>query len=345
MPENKQSVTLSIIVPVFSGAEHLGELTERIDQLSKKWQKTCPDLILTEAIFVLDEPKDDSKAILEKRNLLFPWIRVVELSRNFGQHSATVAGVLYSSSDWVVTLDEDLQHDPFNIESLLQEQVRSNADIVYAQPNKSSHGVGYRDFSSLLAKSIVSKISGNKLLKSFNSFRLIRGDIARAASSICAQSTYFDVALTWFTKRVCTVDLDLSDLRYIESKKSGYNLWSLIQHGKRLFLTAEFRLLESAFLISALTLVVSVLFAAWIIYGKFFSDSVADVPGWASLMVVVLGFGSLTIFFLGLIAELLHISMLQLQGKPTFFVVNRSSDAELSRILSTSTEFESEYSD
>jgi hypothetical protein len=66
-----------------------------------------------------------------------------------------------------------------------------------------------------------------------------------------------------------------------------------------------------------------------VLYGRFFADQIIEVEGWTSLMIVILAFGSVSIFILGLIVEFLHMSMLQLQGKPSFFVVKRSSDPKL----------------
>lgn len=255
----------------------------------------------------------------------------MDLSRNFGQHSATVAGILYSSGDWVVTLDEDLQHRPQAIEALLQEACSAEADLVYAQPKYDVHGGGYRDLFSRLLKKLIAALSGNSFVPSFNSFRLIRGDVARAASSICAQSTYFDVALTWFTDRIATVSMVMSDDRHKRHKGSGYRFATLVHHAKRLILTSNFRILRFTTFLSVLMFALCILYGSWVFYRRFLSYQPIEIEGWTSLMIVILAIGSVTVFMLGLIVEFLHMSMLQLQGKPTFFVVNRNSDAKLAQ--------------
>ena len=323
------TVTISIIVPVYSGDEYLAGLVTQIEKLRSRWQEVGLDLLISEAIFVLDAPVDNSRDLLRNLATTHSWIRVVDLSRNFGQHSATVAGILYSSGDWVATLDEDLQHHPMQIETLLKRACSEGADIVYALPRGSVHGGVYRDRLSRVAKLMIANLSGNRFVQSFNSFRLIRGDIARAASSICAQYTYFDVALTWFTDRIVTVSLDMADDRYKLQEQSGYRFSTLVQHAKRLILTSDFRILRFTNSLSILAFLSSVIYGAWVLYSRFFADQIVEVAGWTSLMIVILAFGSVSIFILGLIAEFLHMSMLQLQGKPSFFVVNRSSDLKL----------------
>jgi glycosyltransferase involved in cell wall biosynthesis len=329
MQQTNGIITLSIVVPVYSGEKYLAELVAEIADLKNRWERAAVDLLITEAIFVLDAPVDKSAERLVDLAQSYPWVRSVNLSRNFGQHSATVAGILYSSGDWVVTLDEDLQHRPHAIEMLLQRACAEKADVVYAQPKEWVHGGGYRDRFSRLVKKLIAGLSGNPFVLSFNSFRLIRGDVARAASGICAQSTYFDVALTWFTQRIATVSVALSDDRYKQKKGSGYRFASLVHHAMRLILTSNFRILRFTTFLSALTFILCFVYGAWVFYRRFLSDQPIAVEGWTSLMIVILAFGSVSVFMLGLIVEFLHMSMLQLQGKPTFFVVNRSLDAQL----------------
>ncbi len=323
------TLTFSIVVPVYCGAEYLSDLVNQIEKLRSRWQDADLDFLINEAIFVLDEPVDSSRELLKQLATEHAWIRVVNLSRNFGQHSATVAGILYSSGDWVITLDEDLQHHPLQIETLLKTACSEGADVVYAFPRESVHGGGYRDRLSKTAKFMIARMSGNRFVQFFNSFRLIRGDIARAASSICAQYTYFDVALTWFTQRIETTNVEMSDDRYKAQKQSGYRFSTLIQHAKRLVLTSDFRILRVTTSAAIIAFLSSIAYGGWVLYSRFFTDQIVEVEGWTSLVIVILAFGSVSIFMLGLIVEFLHMSMLQLQGKPSFFVVNRSSDPKL----------------
>lgn len=322
-------ITFSIVIPVYSGEKYLANLVAQIEALKCRWEQAGVALHISEVICVLDEPIDNSGDVLLQLKEDRPWIRLVELSRNYGQHSATVAGILYSSGDWVVTLDEDLQHEPKNLERLLQSACSENSDVVYALPSEFVHGRGLRDISSRLAKYLISKLSGNPFIKSFNSFRLIRGDLARAASSICAQYTYFDVALTWFTQKISCVELKMTDERYITQKASGYSFWSLLQHAKRLILTSDFRILRVTTAVSMLTFLIAAVYGGFILFSHWFTETPIEVAGWTSLMLVVLAFGGVSVFILGLIVEFLHMGMLQMQGKPTFFVVNRNTDARL----------------
>src|SRR5204863_8792141 len=99
------------------------------------------------------------------------FVRPIWLSRNFGQHAATFAGLASTLGEWVVTLDEDGQQDPADAAKLLDCALDRCARLVYARPsNPPPHGLVRNTFSAL-AKWIFVRILGAHI-GSFNSFRL-----------------------------------------------------------------------------------------------------------------------------------------------------------------------------
>ena len=333
MDSATKAIEISIIVPVYNGSRYLEMLVEKTRELQMRWKQAKSSLIIVEVIFVLDEPIDDSHQVLQKLRPQYPWMRIINLSRNYGQHSATIAGILYSCGEWVVTLDEDLQHKPKDIENLLKAAASQNINVIYAEAADKVHGGLYRDLVSKLAKSFISLLSGNKHIPQFNSFRLIRGDLARAAAAICAQTTYFDVALTWFTQRINTTAVALVDDRHRQENLSGYNLMSLIKHAKRLILSSGFTTLRFTTSISIFAIACSIIYGIFILFSTLSTGTIEGIAGWPSLMIVILSLGGLSVFILGFILELAHTGTLQLLGKPTFFIVDRSSDDNLSAEL------------
>ena len=111
--------SLSIIIPVFSGADYIENLFNRILKIKSDWDLELAPIQIEELIFVNDKSIDNSGLILDILVDKYYWVRVISLSKNFGQHPATIAGILHSSGNWVVTLDEDLQHPPEKIEIML----------------------------------------------------------------------------------------------------------------------------------------------------------------------------------------------------------------------------------
>jgi len=326
MPDNLEKIRLSVVIPVYSGENYLEALAQQLDELRSRWIENKAPISLSEAIFVDDAAIDNSLHVLNSLSERYPWITVLTLSRNFGQHPATEAGILYTSGDWVVTMDEDLQHPPALIEALLTKAVTDGCDIVYANPKHAVHQNLVRDLGSRYYKRIIARLTGIKTIPLINSFRLVRGTIARAASSVCSHDTYLDIALTWFTERIGFVRVDLKDKRLIESGESGYNLRKLLSHARRMILSTQTKALRIGGLLGILTFFLSLSFGSYIFLNYFFEWTVMDVQGWASIVVISSFLGGLSLLLIAIVIEYISIILLHTQGKPTFFLVDRSGD-------------------
>lgn len=314
------------VTPVYKGAEYLEKLIAELATLKNTWAQSGAPLVLVESIFVLDGAIDDSHAILLQMQKEHCWVKVICLSRNYGQHAATVAGICHTSSDWVVTLDEDFQHRPTEIETLFQEQALNATDVVYAQPMSSVHGNSWRDKSSRLVKTLLSKFTNTPQIRLFNSFRLIRGSIARSAASSSSSQTYLDVALSWFTKSCTGVVIDMQDDRFIESKDSGYGLFKLIAHARKLIVSSQLDIASFGLMtgVTAIGVAIFVGLAA-VIQKVLFPESIG-IQGWASLVTLITFFGGIIISLLCVALEYINIIVINQLGKPTFLTIDRARD-------------------
>ena len=323
-------ITVSVVVPVYSGADYLAALIAEIERVRTGWSDSGAPLRLVEAILVDDAAVDSSPEIADRLAREKEWVTVIHLARNFGQHPATIAGILHTSGDWIVTLDEDLQHPPARIEDMLRIAVRDGHDIVYANPHSPVHQSHMRDFGSRLYKRLMQSVTGNSQIASFNSFRLVRGSIARAASSVCGHDTYFDVSLSWFTQRVTALPMDLKDQRYIRTKSSGYNFSSLVSHARRMMMSSGARVMRSASLLGLLFVGISIVGGlGLVLYHLLYEPTSVLVRGWSSLILAVVFCSGFIIFLLGIVLEYLALLVLHAHGKPIFFIADRRSDAIL----------------
>jgi len=309
-----KKIKLSVVIPVYSGTEYLESLVRQIDALRSRWIENNAPVSLSEAIFVDDAAIDNSLAVLNALSKNYPWMTILSLSRNFGQHPATEAGILYTSGDWVVTLDEDLQHPPALIEALLIKAVTEHCDIVYANPKQAVHQSLIRDWGSRIYKRLIAKLTGVKTIPLINSFRLIRGTIARAAASVCGHDTYLDIALTWFTERIGIVRTDLKDQRLISSGKSGYNLRKLLSHARRMILSTQTKSLRFGGLLGILTFTLSLSFGSYIFLNYFFKWKLMNIQGWPSIVVISSFLGGVSLLLLSIVIEYMSIILLHTPG-------------------------------
>jgi glycosyltransferase involved in cell wall biosynthesis len=280
-------------------------------------------------ILVDDAAIDGSAAIADRLAEAHPWVVALHLSRNFGQHAATTAGILHSSGAWVATVDEDLQHPPSRILELLERAVGERRDLVYAKPLGGVHASVFRDASSRGFKALMRRLTGNANLSDFNSFRLVRGSIGRAAASVSTHDTYLDICLSWFTQRVTTVEMDLRDDRYIQNGKSGYSLKSLLSHAWRMFFSSQIQILRTGAVAGVTILSMSLLGILYFLIVKLFFPEQITADGWTSLFLAICFFGGLSALMLGITLQYLSTLVLQAHGKPAFFVVDRSADNEI----------------
>lgn len=325
-------ISISVVVPVYSGERYLRKLVEELNTLRQEWESENTLLVLGEVILVDDDAIDGSPDLIDQLASERPWVTALHMARNFGQHAATIAGILHSAGDWVVTMDEDLQHPPSRILDMLKAAALARCDIVYAAAQGGGvHESFLRDLSSRSYKHLIAWLTGNPDISKVNSFRLIRGAVARAASSVCGYDTYFDVALSWFSRRVEVVSMPLKDIRFIASKNSGYNLKSLMSHARRLLVSSQVKLLRTSSVFGFLAVAATILFATAILILKFVQPEAIQVEGWLSTVLVISFFGGLTMFLLGVTIEYLSIVTLWTHGKPLFFTIDRSTDEQLRR--------------
>lgn len=322
-------LNLSVVVPVYSGENYLRALVEEICKLQSEWEQKDAPVRLSELILVDDNAIDGSAALIDAIAAENQWVVSLHLSRNFGQHPATIAGILHTSGDWVVTLDEDLQHAPANIYDMLTRVAQERSDIVYGKAKHAVHESGFRDLSSRASKRIIEVLSGNKDISKASSFRLMRGVIARAAASVCAHDTYFDVALTWFSQRIEVVQMSMKDERYITTGKSSYNIKSLFSHGRRMLFSNQIRPLRMVGLFGVLAVVFAAMMALWILGVKLLDPAAIDARGWVSLFLLTSFLGGTILFMISIVLEYMSVLVLRAHGKPLFFTIDRSSDAQL----------------
>jgi glycosyltransferase involved in cell wall biosynthesis len=320
---------ISVVVPVYAGQDYLPRLVKALAAVRAGWESGGAPVRLGEAILVDDAAIDGSPAILDALAKAHPWIVPLHLMRNFGQHAATIAGIQHTSGDWIVTMDEDLQHPPGEIEHMLRKAVAGSADIVYAQPESAVHEARSRDWASRGFKQLMVRLSGNPNVRHFSSFRLIRGQLARAVSSVCGHDTYFDVALSWFTTRVAFVPMTLKDERFITKGQSGYKLSRLLSHARRMLISSQVKVLRICGVFGLGVVAASIVASIALVLQHFLFPESILARGWTSLALIALFFGGFISFMIGIALEYLSSLVLVAHGKPLYFVADRSGDGAI----------------
>jgi len=317
--ENSYVHRVSVVIPVYRGESTLPTLLSEVATLTAEQVSEGGNrFVICELLLVHDCGPDHSDTVIEALSAQYPFVRPVWLSRNFGQHAATLAGMASATGDWVATIDEDGQQNPTDIGRMLDAALAESLQLVYAQPvNRPPHG-WLRNVLSRSAKAVISKLLGNNKIGQFNSFRLVEGEIARTLAAYCGNGIYLDMGLFWITGRIghCPVTL-----RMEMDRPSAYSYWKLFGHFWNLIFTTGTRPLRLITLMGFLSVIVAFGIAAYAIYGKLHGD--IPVQGWASLLIIVAFFSGCILTALGVIAEYLVVTMGIVMGKPLYVVATR----------------------
>lgn len=318
---------VSVVVPVYRGERHLRALIAEIAALTDP-QKT-PDghpYRVVEAILVHDCGPDDSARVIRELAADFGWVRPVWLSRNFGQHPATIAGMASSSGEWIATMDEDGQHDPADIGNLLDAAIRQQASLVYAAPTNAAPHSFFRNVTSKGAKRVLNLLSGGTDASQFHSFRLVLGEVGRSVAAYVGQGVYLDVALAWVARDPATAPVTLRDEG---ERQSGYSTRTLLSHFWRMVLTSGTRGLRMVSVLGVACAAIGLVLAVVLTVDRL---NGGDVPqGWTSQIVVTLVCAGLVLFSLGVVAEYIGVAVNMAMGRPLYLVTGDPKSGPLGR--------------
>jgi polyisoprenyl-phosphate glycosyltransferase len=290
---NQSRAGISLVIPVFNSRAGLPGLIEKIAAaLDGRFEY--------EIIAVNDASRDDSVDVLRQLATRFPRLRIIDLAKNCGQENAILAGLAHVRHDVVVCMDDDLQHDPADIPTMLAALSERHLDIVFARFTQTGNGA-LRNLGTRLNDIMISLVIGKPRGVELSSFLAMRRFLADKAVEYCGPQPYLAGQYLCATDRVGNVDLVQHASRYRPSNYTFSKLFGVWISGLVNFSLAPLRFLLwcGGLLLVAAVGLVAVLIVNRLRYGDL-------VPmGWTTLMIVVLTMASFQMFALGLLGEYL----------------------------------------
>ncbi len=315
---------IAVVIPVFRGAETLTELVDEIISMSTGSSPGGRDYRIAEVVLVWDRGPDDSPRVMRELSKSHDIVRSIWLTRNVGQHGATLAGIASTGSQWIVTLDEDGQHNPQLIPVFLDAVIDRRSRLAYLEPtNKPPHGP-LRNMASRLTKLAYGYLVDSVGTSSFNSFRMIHGEVARSVAAYTGPGVYLDVALRWVANDAILVP---GVVRAEGRAASNYSYRKLLGHAVRMIITSGTKPLRLIAVIGIVLAFGGFLMALAVVYQRLVHA--IPVQGWTSLMIVLLLIGGSLLVAMAVIAEYLGIVVSAAMGKPLYTI--GSDDAQVFR--------------
>jgi glycosyltransferase involved in cell wall biosynthesis len=300
---------LSIVVPVYNSGV-LEELAGRIDAALA----AQPDIDY-EVIFIDDcSPRPEVWATLERLARGNRRVRALQLTRNFGQQAATLCGLREARGDFVITIDDDLQHDPADIPSFLEHR---NHDIVIAQFSARRHGL-LRRGESRLKGAFDRLIIGNPRNVRMSSYRMLSRTVVDGILSIRTPHPFIPALMFYVSRDAVGVPAAHNARR---EGRTGYRLPTLLGVFSNLLINNSSLILRIVGQLGIGLAGLSFLIAAFVVYRKL-AYGVA-VRGWTSLFATLLLIGGLLLFGLGVVGEYLIRIIEGTETRPTYLVRRR----------------------
>jgi undecaprenyl-phosphate 4-deoxy-4-formamido-L-arabinose transferase len=305
MPKTTPGV--SAVVPVYRSEDTLAPLVTRLTATLDAGDAPY------EIILVNDGSPDDSWARIVKLSSEHPAVRGINLTRNFGQHNALLAGVRAARYDVVVTLDDDLQHPPEQLPLLLG-ALTDDLDVVYGAARR-QHQSALRRLASWITRVSLQRFMGVEAARHISAFRAFRTQLRDSFEQFRFNEFSLDVLLTWGTTRFGFVTVEHEPRR---EGKSNYTSGQLVRHAINMvtgFTTGPLRL---ASLIGFGATVVGLAALAYVL-GVYIING-GSVPGFAFIAASVAFFSGVQLFALGVIGEYLAKVHNRSMDRPAYVV-------------------------
>ena len=299
-------VDYSVVVPVFQGEGTLRPLVARLHAFFAAANFTH------EIILVHDGGPDNSWTVIQElHQQMGTHVKGVQLSRNFGQHNALLCGFEEAQGRFILTMDEDLQHRPADIEQLIRRQQEGDFDVVYGKLGELQHSL-FRNLTSRTMRLLL-RVGIPDLHPDYSAFRLIKTEIARYCLDMRNSYTFLDGYLTWITMHVASVPVTHQKRA---AGQSAYTVGKLVAYSINIFATFSNLPIRLLSLTSILVFLLTSSYSAYVLIRKLvYNDFLLGFPS----LIISIGFGvGLILLGIGILGEYIHRINLKTTRRPNF---------------------------
>lgn len=298
---------LSLVAPCFNEERVVPEFVARVSAVARSLTSDY------EIILIDDGSTDHTHAVALRLAQADPHLRVARFSRNFGHQAAVTAGIDLATGHAVVVIDADLQDPPEVIPEMVA-RWRDGADVVYGQRRtRAGESLLKRATASLFYRTL-SLMTDRTIPSDTGDFRLIDRSVVEVLKLMHERHRYIRGMVNWVGGRQEPVLYDRSPRFAGATKYPLRKMISFALDAITSFSTLPLRLLSySALLVLAVTLIMSlVVFVVKLVNPGYF------IPGYTSLMLVIMFFGGINLLSFGIIGEYLGRMYESIKGRPIY---------------------------
>lgn len=299
---------LSFVVPCFNEEEGIRDFYK---ETKKVFSQVNYDY---EFIFIDDGSSDGTlKALKELKATFQDHIRIISFSRNFGKEAAIYAGLRASSGEYVSLIDADLQQRPeivLQMVSILDE--KSEVDCVAAFQETRNENKLLSFYKNCFYK-LINKMSETNFFKGASDFRTLRRHMVEAILNVNEYHRFSKGIFSWVGFNTHYISYQAEERAYGETKWRFWSLFKYSLEGIVSFTTVPLRI---ATFVGLFTSLAAFLYSIFVVFQKLFFS--IDVPGFATLVIVILLLGGLQLLSIGIVGEYLARLYIQAKNRPIY---------------------------
>lgn len=301
---------ISIVCPCFNEEQVIGIFLEHIERVLEKTQKKY------EIIFINDGSIDDTLTILLEMKNKHNNIRILNLSRNFGKEAALTAGLEHTLGDIIIPIDVDLQDPPKLILSFIKKW-EEGYDVVLAKRVDRTSDSFAKKFSAESFYKIHNKISDISIPPNVGDYRLMTRKVIQTLKKMPENQRFMKGIFAWAGYKTAVVEYKREPRVAGQTSFNGWKLWNLALDGITSFSTVPLRIwLYIGILISFFSFGYgSIIIIKTMILG-------IDLPGYASMLTMVLFLGGIQLMGIGILGEYIGRIYNEAKRRPIYIIEN-----------------------
>lgn len=308
MDHNNKHIKLSVILPTFNEKENViliyNSLKNVMDQLTINY----------EIIFVDDNSPDGTIDVVKSLHQNDKNVKYILMARRFGDQVSLMAGLDHTSGDIVVTMDSDLQHPPAHIPVML-EKWKEGYDVVIAIREKEGHNSLFKKMTELIFYKMMNILSDTKIYNRFSGFCLLDGKVVRELRKYKEKEPFLRGLIPLVGFKTIQIYYKEMNREYGESKYSILRMFKLAISG---IVSFSSKPLYIAFYSGVMAVFMSLLYGFYVVISEVFFKK--SVPGWASVILLIIFFGGLQLISMGLLGIYLSKVFMQTKDRPNYII-------------------------
>jgi len=301
--------TITIIIPIFNEEKNIPVLFSRLEKVRNTIQN-----LKFRYLFINDGSNDKSFDILTEISLNNSSVSVISFTRNFGHQNALSCGLEHSDSDYIVTIDSDLQ-DPPELIIEMYNLITNDFDVVYAQRKKRDGESFFKLISAKLFYKVINNLCDLKIPPNTGDYRLITKRVLTEFKKYKEKHKFIRGLIPWLGFKSAPVFFN-RDKRF--SGKSKYNLSRMLNFAFDAIFSFSIKPIEYISRIGFFLIIISSFYGLFILYKKIILNEI--IPGFTPIFLAIIFFGGFNLLFLGIIGHYVAKIFEQTKNRPNYIV-------------------------